>query len=95
MIRWINLGRFAMFPMLALDRRFGPAQTRFLARAFFKIVRMTCASTYRAFFSVARMIVEKDTIINSEVIGFMPVGQTETDVTWLTMANGDVPVLVK
>ena len=95
MIRWINLGRFAMFPMMALDRKFGPAQTRFLPRAFFKVVRTTCGSAYRAFFRVASMIVDEDTIINSEVVGFIPLGPTNTNVPWLTMPNGDVPVLVK
>jgi hypothetical protein len=84
-----------MSPMVALDRKFGPAQTRFLRRAFFKVVRVTCGTVYQTFFKVARMIVAHDTIINSEVIGFILVDPTETDVPWLTMPNGDVPVLVK
>jgi 2-polyprenyl-3-methyl-5-hydroxy-6-metoxy-1,4-benzoquinol methylase len=95
LIRWINLGRTVMLPMLALDRKFGPVQTRFLARALFKVVRKACGSAYQAFFKVARMIIEKDTIINSEVVGFTAVGPTDTGVPWLTMPNGDVPVLVK
>jgi hypothetical protein len=41
------------------------------------------------------MIVDEDTIINSEVVGFIPLGPTNTNVPWLTMPNGDVPVLVK
>jgi 2-polyprenyl-3-methyl-5-hydroxy-6-metoxy-1,4-benzoquinol methylase len=95
LIRWINLGRSTMSPMVALDRKFGPAQTRFLFRAFFKIVRVTCGTAYRTFFKVARMIIAKDTIINSEVVGFIPLGPNETDVPWLTISNGDIPVLVK
>jgi 2-polyprenyl-3-methyl-5-hydroxy-6-metoxy-1,4-benzoquinol methylase len=77
---WLNLGRYTIFPLLNLERRIGIDRRKVI---------------YRAFFKSARRFLGQGAIIGNEVIGYRPLEQTENDVPWLTLENGDIPVIVK
>lgn len=79
-VSWLSLGRFTLFPLLDLERRIGLDRRKIM---------------YRAFFKSARRLFGPEAIISNEVIGHKPLDQTEEDLPWLTLENGDIPVIVK
>jgi hypothetical protein len=40
-------------------------------------------------------VLGQEAIVSNEIIGYKPLDQTENDLPWLTVENGDIPVIVK
>jgi 2-polyprenyl-3-methyl-5-hydroxy-6-metoxy-1,4-benzoquinol methylase len=79
-VSWLNVGRYTVFPLLNIERRIGLDRRKLI---------------YRTFFKGARGVLGQGAIISNEVIGYRPLDRTENDVPWLTVENGDIPVIVK
>ena len=94
-LSWTNVGRSALIPLNILNQKLGDKRDRFAIRATLKIARMSCGLMYRSFFKVTRALIKRETLINSEVIGFVPVDSADGNIPWLTMSDDAIPVLVK
>jgi 2-polyprenyl-3-methyl-5-hydroxy-6-metoxy-1,4-benzoquinol methylase len=79
-VSYLNVGRYTVFPLLSLERRIGLDRRKVI---------------YRTFFKGARSLLGQGAIVSNEVIGYRPLDPTENDLPWLTMENGDIPVIVK